>query len=49
MNEEKTELWLHKRGHLWHMYFITVNKVMVETVKPSKWWFQLYQYVSLAQ
>jgi hypothetical protein len=33
----------HIRGHLWHIYFVTVNKVMVATVKLSKWWLQLNQ------
>jgi hypothetical protein len=31
----------HICGHLWHRYSITVNKVMVATVKLSKWWVQL--------
>jgi hypothetical protein len=25
-------------GHLWHRYSITVNQVVVATVKHSKWW-----------
>jgi len=47
MNEEKTERCLrqvdHIHGHLWHRYSITVNQVMVATVKLSKWWLQLYR------
>ena len=47
MNEERTGkcLWQveHIRGHLWHRYPITVNQVMVATVKLSKWWLQLNQ------
>jgi len=31
----------HIHGHLWHRYFITVNQVIVATVKLSKWWLQL--------
>jgi len=31
----------HIRGHSWHRYSITVNQVMVATVKFSKWWLQL--------
>jgi len=31
----------HIRGHLWYKYSITVNHVMVTTVKLSKWWLQL--------
>jgi hypothetical protein len=42
MNEESIEkCWRqveHIRGHLWHKYYITVNQVMVATVKLSKWW-----------
>ena len=43
MNEEKTGKCLrqveHIRGHLWYSrYSITVNQVMVATVKLSKWW-----------
>ena len=33
----------HIRGHLWHIYSITVTQVMVATVKFPKWWLQLYQ------
>jgi hypothetical protein len=33
----------HIRGHLWHIYSITVNQVMVATVKLSKWWLELNQ------
>jgi hypothetical protein len=44
MNEERTGRCLrqveHIRGHLWHRYSRMVNKVMVETAKFSKWWFQ---------
>jgi ribosomal protein L32 len=36
-------------GHLWHRYSITVNQVMVATVKFSKWWLQLYQKEHLVQ
>jgi hypothetical protein len=28
----------HIRGHLWHRYSISVNQVVVATVKLSKWW-----------
>jgi hypothetical protein len=28
----------HIRGHLWHIYAIAVNQVVVATVKLSKWW-----------
>jgi hypothetical protein len=45
MNEEKTGKCLpqveHICGHLWHRYSITVNQVMVATVKFSKWWLNL--------
>jgi hypothetical protein len=41
MNEEMTGNCLQQveyiRGHLWHMYSITVIQVMVATVKLSKW------------
>jgi hypothetical protein len=44
MNEERTGKCLHQvehiRCHLRHRYSRMVNKVMVETVKFSKWWFQ---------
>jgi hypothetical protein len=44
-DEERTELWLrqteHIRGHLWHIYSITVIQVMAVTVKLSKWCHQL--------
>ena len=33
----------HIRDHLWHRYSVTVNQVMVATVKFWKWWLQLYQ------
>jgi hypothetical protein len=28
-------------NHLWHRYSITVNQVMVASVKLSEWWIQL--------
>jgi hypothetical protein len=38
-------LWLpqteHTRGHVWHIYFVEVNQLMVSTVKLPKWWLQL--------
>ena len=41
MNEERIGLWLrqtkHIGGHLPHRYSVTVNQVMVVTVKRSKW------------
>ena len=44
MNEERTGKCLHQvehiRCHLRYRYSRMVNKVMVETVKFSKWWFQ---------
>ena len=49
MNEEMTWKYLrqveHIRGHLWHIYSITV---MVATTKLSKWWLQLHEFL-LAQ
>jgi len=37
MNEDRTEKYLrqmeHIRGHLWYRYSVTVNQVMVATVK----------------
>jgi len=38
INDKKmTELWLrqkkHIHGHLWHRYSVTVNKVMMVTIK----------------
>jgi hypothetical protein len=39
----------HIRGHLWHRYSITVNQVMMATIKCSKWWLQLYQKEPLVQ
>jgi hypothetical protein len=49
MNEKRTQKCLlqveHIRGHLWHRYSITVNQVMVATVKLSRWWFQLNQSI----
>jgi hypothetical protein len=45
MNEERTgKCWRqveHIRGHLRHRYSITVNQVMMATVKLSEWWLQL--------
>jgi hypothetical protein len=53
MNEERTRKCLrqvkHIGGHLWHRYSITVNQVMVATVKLSKWWLQLNQEEPLVQ
>jgi hypothetical protein len=47
MNEERIWKYLrqmeHIRGHLWHSYSLTVNQVMVATVKLSMWWFPLNQ------
>jgi len=47
MNEERTMKCLqqveHIHGHLWHRYSITVNQVMLATVKLSRWWLQLNQ------
>ena len=37
----------HLHGHLWHRYSITVNQVMVPTVKPLKRWLQLNQLLFL--
>jgi hypothetical protein len=34
---------------LWHIYYITVNQVMVTTVIFSKWWLRLYQKEPLFQ
>jgi len=39
----------HIRGHLWHRYSVSVNLVLVETVKLSKWWLQISQYETLDQ
>ena len=36
--EQKVE---HTRGHLWHIYSVVVNQVIVVTVKLSKWRHQL--------
>ena len=45
MNEERTGKCLrqveHIRGHMWPRYSLTVNQVVVATVKLSKWWLQL--------
>jgi hypothetical protein len=45
LNEERNRKYLRQveyiRGHLWHRYSITVNQVMVASVKLSKWWLQL--------
>ena len=53
MNEERTGKCLrqveHICSHLWHRYSITVNQVMVATVKLSKWWLQLNQCILLRQ
>jgi len=50
MNEERTRKGLrqveHIRGHLWHRYSITINQVMVVTVK---WWLQINQEEPLVQ
>ena len=32
----------HIRRHLWLRYSVKINQVIVATVKPSKWWLQLY-------
>jgi len=39
----------HIRCHLWHIYSITVNQVMVATVTFSKGWLQLDKKESLVQ
>jgi hypothetical protein len=53
MNEERAGKFSrqveHIRGNLWHIYSITVNHVMVATVKLSKWWLQLNQEEHLVQ
>jgi hypothetical protein len=53
MNEERTVKYLqhveHINGHLWHRYSITINQVMVATVKLSKWWRQLNQSSCIVQ
>jgi hypothetical protein len=38
--------WMSKviRGHFWCRYSVTVNQVMVATLKRSKWWLQLNPY-----
>jgi len=45
MNEERIGMCLrqvvHIHVHLRHIYSITVDQVMVATVKLSKWWLQL--------
>jgi hypothetical protein len=44
MNKERSGLWLRQKEHiryLWHRYSVTVNQVMVATVKRSEWWLQL--------
>jgi ABC-type uncharacterized transport system permease subunit len=45
MNEERFGLWLqqveHIHGHLWQKYSVTVNQVMMATIKLSKWWLDL--------
>jgi len=42
MNEEKTRKCLRQVEHI-HDHSVTVNKVMVATVKLSKWRLQLHQ------
>jgi len=53
MNEERIGKCLrqvkHIRDHLWHRYSITVNQVMVATVKLWKWWLQFNQEEPLVQ
>ena len=53
MNEESTGKCVrqveHIRDHLWHIYSIAVNQVMVATVKLSKWWLQINQEELLVQ
>ena len=39
----------HIRDHLWPAYSVTVNHVLVSTVKLSKWWFQLNLLEPLVQ
>ena len=39
----------HIRGHLWRIYSIAINQVMVATVKNSKWWLQLSEEEPLVQ
>ena len=39
----------HIRSLLWHRYSVTVNQVMVATVKLSKWLLQLNQKEHLMQ
>jgi hypothetical protein len=39
----------HIHSHLWHRYSITVNQVMVATVKLSRWWLHLNQEEPLVQ
>jgi len=45
INEERVGLWLrqteHIRRHLWRIYSVTDNRVMMATVKHSKWWLEL--------
>ena len=45
INEARRGLWLrqteHIRGHLWHKFSATFNKVMMTTVNISKLWFSL--------
>jgi hypothetical protein len=38
--------WMSKviRGHFWCRYSVTVNQLMVATLKRSKWWLQLNHY-----
>jgi hypothetical protein len=53
MNEEMTRKCLQQVelicGHLLHRCAVTVNQVMVVTVKHSKWWLQLNQKEPLVQ
>jgi hypothetical protein len=41
MNDERAKKCLrqveHIRGHLWHRYSVTVNQVMMATVKHQEW------------
>jgi hypothetical protein len=53
MNEKRTGKCLlqveHIRGHLWHLYSLTVNQIMVATVQLPKLWLQLNQTEPLIQ
>jgi len=52
MNEEKPGLRLrqteHIRGHFRQRYSVTVNQVLVATVKLLKWWLQFKHWEPLA-